>query len=43
MSPVAVKPLIDASVLAQIGVRVGTIESVSEIEGSDRLVRLDVR
>jgi tRNA-binding protein len=42
MAPVVVKPLIDASVLEQIDVRVGTIESVSEIEGSDRLVRLSV-
>lgn len=42
MSPVEVKPLIDASVLEQIDVRVGTIESVSEMEGSDRLVRLGV-
>jgi tRNA-binding protein len=42
MTPAPVKPLIDPSLLDQIDVRVGTIETVSEVEGSQLLVRLDV-
>jgi tRNA-binding protein len=42
MLPVQVKPLIDATVLEQIDVRVGTIESVSAIEGADKLVQMTV-
>ena len=42
MLPAPVKPLIDLAVLEQVDVRVGTIESVSEIQGSDKLMRLRV-
>jgi tRNA-binding protein len=42
MSPAQVKPLIDAKVVEQLDVRVGTIESVSAIEGADRLVKMTV-
>jgi tRNA-binding protein len=42
MLPAPVKPLIDAKVLEQVDVRVGTIESVSAIEGADKLVRMTV-
>ena len=42
MVPAPVKPQIDFSVLEQVDVRVGTIESVSAIEGADRLVKLRV-
>lgn len=42
MLPAQVKPLIDAKVLEQLDVRVGTIESVSAIEGADWLVRMTV-
>ena len=40
MTPAPVKPLIPITVLEQVDVRVGTIESVSGIEGSDKLVKL---
>ena len=40
MSPAPIKALIDLSVLEQIDVRVGTIESVSAIEGARKLVKL---
>ena len=42
MPPAPIKPLIDLSVLEQVDVRVGTIESVSAIAGSDKLVQLRV-
>lgn len=42
MSPAPVKPLIDTTVLDQIDVRVGTIESVDAIAGSEKLVQLRV-
>lgn len=42
MSPAPVKPLIDPSLLEQIDVRVGSIESVSAIESSNKLVMLRV-
>jgi tRNA-binding protein len=42
MLPAQVKPLIDAKVVEQVDVRVGTIESVSAIEGADRLVKMTV-
>jgi methionine--tRNA ligase beta chain len=41
-APLPVKPPVDLSVLEQIDVRVGTIESVFGIEGSDKLVALRV-
>jgi tRNA-binding protein len=37
-----IKPIIDAVVLEQVDVRVGTIASVSSIEGSEKLVKLRV-
>ncbi len=42
MKPAQVKPTINIDVLNQVDARVGTIESVSEVEGSDKLVRLKV-
>ena len=42
MSPATVKQLIDPKLLEQIDVRVGTIEAVSDVPGSDRLVQLRV-
>jgi tRNA-binding protein len=42
MQPAPVKPLIDPAVLDQLDVRVGTIESVVEIPGSDKLMQLRV-
>jgi tRNA-binding protein len=43
MSPVPIKALIDLSVLEQVDVRVGTIESVCAIEGATKLVKLRVK
>ncbi len=42
MSPAPVKPLIDSTVVDRLDVRVGTIESVSAVVGSDKLVALRV-
>jgi methionine--tRNA ligase beta chain len=42
LKPVPVKPVIGLDVLEQIDVRVGTIESVEDVRGSDKLVRLAV-
>jgi tRNA-binding protein len=42
MLPAPIKPLIDAKVMEQLDVRVGMIESVSAIEGADKLVRMTV-
>ena len=42
MSPAPIKAPIDPSVLEQIDVRVGTIESVADIEGAAKLVQLRV-
>ncbi len=42
MSTAPIKPPIDLAVLEQIDVRVGSIESVSLIDGSDKLVQLKV-
>jgi tRNA-binding protein len=42
MSVASIKAQIDFAVLEQIDVRVGTIESVSAIEGADKLVKLQV-
>jgi methionine--tRNA ligase beta chain len=38
----AVKPLISTEVIDRIDVRVGTIEKVEDVQGSDKLVRLTV-
>jgi len=43
MPPAPVKPVIDPKVLEQVDIRVGTIESVSDVAGSDRLVQLLVQ
>jgi methionine--tRNA ligase beta chain len=43
MTPAAVKPLVGRDVLEQLDVRVGTIESVEDVSGSDKLVQLRVR
>jgi len=40
--PVPVKPAVSIELLNQVDIRVGTIEAVADIEGSDRLVALTV-
>ena len=42
MTPAPVKPTISLSVAEQIDIRVGTIRSVDEVVGSDKLMRLRV-
>jgi tRNA-binding protein len=42
MLPAQVKPLIDAKILEQLDIRVGTIESVAGIAGADKLVQMIV-
>jgi tRNA-binding protein len=42
MSPAPIKPVIDMVVLDSIDVRVGRIESVLAIDGSDKLMKLQV-
>ena len=42
MTPAEIKPLIDAKLLEQVDVRVGTIETVRDVPGSDKLVELRV-
>lgn len=42
MQPVPIKPVIDPKLLDQLDVRVGTIESVRDVPGSDKLVELRV-
>ena len=42
MKPVQVKPTINIDVVNQVDARIGTIESVSDVEGSNKLVRLKV-
>lgn len=42
MPPAPVKPLIDPTLLEQLDVRVGTIETVTEVPDSDKLVQLRV-
>lgn len=42
MQPAPVKPPIDPAVLDQLDIRVGTIESVGDIAGSDKLMQLRV-
>jgi methionine--tRNA ligase beta chain len=43
MVPAAVKRVVGPDVLDQLDVRVGTIESVQDVPGSDKLVQLRVR
>ena len=40
--PAPVKPTISLEIVNQVDIRVGTIESVSDIAGSDKLVALRV-
>ena len=42
MTPAPLKPTISLSLLEQIDVRVGTVISVDEVAGSDKLMRLRV-
>jgi tRNA-binding protein len=42
MTPAQVKPTISPNLLDQIGIRVGTIESVSDVANSEKLVALRV-
>ena len=42
MKPAQIKPAIDIDVVNQVDARIGTIENVSDVEGSDKLVRLKV-
>ena len=42
MTPATVKPTISSDVLNQIDIRVGTIESVSDVANSEKLVALRV-
>jgi len=42
MTPAPVKPVIPLDLLNQIDIRVGTIESVSDVAGADKLVALRV-
>jgi tRNA-binding protein len=42
VTPAPIKPLIDTQLLDQLDVRVGTIESVDEVPGSDKLMALRV-
>ncbi|MGD0143514.1 MAG: tRNA-binding protein [Rhizomicrobium sp.] len=42
MTPATIKPIITPELLDQIDVRVGTILSVSDVAGSDKLVALRV-
>jgi len=43
MTPAPVKPLIPLHLLEQVDVRVGTIEAVDDVPGSDKLVQMRVR
>ena len=42
LKAVPIKPVIRIDVLDQIDIRVGTIESVDDVKGSDKLVKLTV-
>lgn len=42
MVPAQVKAIVDPKVLEEIDVRVGTIESVGDVPGADRLVQMRV-
>jgi tRNA-binding protein len=43
MTPAPIKPVIPASLLEQIDIRVGTIEAVEDVPGADKLVQMRVR
>ena len=42
MTPAAIKPPVSIDVLNQLDIRVGTIRSVEDVPGSDKLVQLRV-
>jgi tRNA-binding protein len=42
MNPAPIKPMVEISALEALDVRVGTIESVSDVPGSKKLVKLTV-
>jgi len=42
MTPAPIKPIITTDLLDQVDIRVGTIEIISEVAGSDKLVALRV-
>lgn len=42
MNVAPIKPLVDVDLLSKIDVRVGTIESVEDVPGADKLVQLRV-
>jgi tRNA-binding protein len=42
MTPAAIKPVVALDVLNQIDIRVGTIRSVADVPGSDKLVQMRV-
>ncbi|MBX9599859.1 MAG: tRNA-binding protein [Bryobacteraceae bacterium] len=42
MSPAPVKPPVSIDILNQLDIRAGTIESVSDVPGSDKLVQMRV-
>jgi tRNA-binding protein len=43
VSPAPVKPPVAIDILNQLDIRAGTIESVSDVPGSDKLVQMRVR
>src|SRR5689334_12156998 len=43
MTPAPIKPEIDPKLLDQIDIRVGTIESVNDVPGADKLIQMRVR
>lgn len=42
MTPAAIKPAIPLDILNQVDIRVGTIRSVADVPGSDKLVQMRV-
>lgn len=42
MTPAAIKPAVSLDVLNQVDIRVGTIRSVADVPGSDKLVQMRV-
>jgi methionine--tRNA ligase beta chain len=42
MTPAAIKPVVALDVLNQVDIRVGTIRSVADVPGSDKLVQMRV-
>src|SRR5215467_7365683 len=42
MTPATIKPCVSIDVLNQIDIRIGTIRTVSEVTGSDKLIQMRV-